>query len=210
MFAEIFYSLNAIFVMKEIWRPIKGYETYYEVSNLGRVRSVDRIVAYSNGIKCLHKGRILKPYKDARENKGYLRVELKKYGIFKKFAIHRLVAQAFLPNPDNLPQVNHKDEDKTNNFIFLKKDGSVDLDKSNLEWCTQAYNNSYGTRLKRQVEKRSMPVLQIDKETNEIIAVYPSMSEAARHINGSQGSIWNACNNTQKTAYGYKWEYKKE
>ena len=182
----------------EIWKPVKNYEGYYEVSSYGRVKSLDRIINYSDGVKHLHKGRILKPYKDARENKGYLRVELKKDGIFKKFAIHRLVAQAFIQNPSNLPEVNHKDEVKTNNRV------------SNLEWCDGKYNVNYGTAIQRRAEKRSMSVLQIDKETNEIVAEYPSTMEAARQLNISQGNIWSVCNGTQKTYKGFKWQYKKE
>ena len=108
--------------MNEEWRDIKGYEGLYQVSNLGRVRSF-----YNN------KGKILKgtPDKD-----GYLRVALYKNGP-KKYGIHQLVAKMFIPNPNNLPAINHKDENKQNNTT------------ENLEWCTIAYNNSYGDRLKK-------------------------------------------------------------
>ena len=107
-----------LFMEKEIWRPIKGYEGWYEVSSYGRVRSLDRVIIHSDGRKRLFKGRILKPKK---YQNGYLFCDLCKNGQMKNVIIHRLVAQAFLPNPDNLPEVNHKDENKTNNFIFLKK-----------------------------------------------------------------------------------------
>ena len=192
---------------KEIWRPIKGYEGLYEVSNLGRIRSLDRMIIQPDGVKRLWKGRIRKPIKDTRENKGYLRVELSKDGILKKFAIHRLVAQTFIPNTNNLPQINHKDEDKINNFVFVNKDGSVDLNKSNLEWCDGKYNVNYGTRNKRIAKTQSTPVLQIGLESNEIIAEYPSTMEAARQLNIGSGAISMCCNGKLKTYKGFKWRY---
>ena len=117
--------------MIEEWRPIEGYEGLYEVSNTGQVRSFDRYVKYSNGRIHLHKGKVLSPIKD---KDGYLQVNLCYNGKIHQIKIHRLVAQAFLSNPDNLLYVNHKDEVKTNN--------SVD----NLEWCDVKYNNNYGSR----------------------------------------------------------------
>ena len=123
--------------MIEEWRSVIGYEGLYEVSNTGQVRSFDRYVKYSNGRIHLHKGKVLSPIKD---KDGYLQVNLCNNGKIHQIKIHRLVAQAFLLNPDNLPQVNHLDEDKTNN--------SVD----NLEWCTVKYNNNYGTRTIRAKE----------------------------------------------------------
>ena len=108
------------------WRPIEGYEGLYEVSNTGRVRSVDR---YDNR-NCFRKGKVLSPAKDKN---GYLKVVLNCNGKCKTINVHRLVAQEFIPNPDNLPMVNHKDEDKSNNNVI------------NLEWCDVKYNLSYGT-----------------------------------------------------------------
>ena len=122
---------------EEIWKPIEGYEGLYEVSNTGRVRSFDRYVKYSNGQIHLHKGKVLSPIKDTD---GYLQVVLHCNGKCKTIKVHRLVAQAFIPNPDNLPQINHKDEDKLNNCV------------ENLEWCTAKYNINYGTRNIRRRE----------------------------------------------------------
>ena len=107
--------------MDEIWKPVVGYEGLYEVSNFGRVRS-------------LRRNKILKL---KNEVDGYIRVTLCNGGTEKLYQVHRLVAQAFIPNPDNLPQINHKDEVKSNNIV------------TNLEWCTVHYNNTYGTRLQR-------------------------------------------------------------
>ena len=111
---------------EEIWRPIEGYEGLYEVSSYGRVRSLDR---YDN-MNHFRKGKVLSPIK---EPTGYLRCNLYLNKNVKTVLIHRLVAQAFIPNPDNLPQVNHRDEVKTNNRV------------DNLEWCDSKYNNNYGT-----------------------------------------------------------------
>ena len=122
----------------EEWRSIPGYEGLYEVSNLGRVRSLDRYVKYSNGMIHLHKGKVLSPGKDTD---GYLKVVLNCNRKCKTITVHRLVALTFIPNPDNLPIINHKDEDKTNN--------SVD----NLEWCTQQYNLNYNDVQKRKSQR---------------------------------------------------------
>lgn len=112
--------------MIEEWRQIPGYEGLYEVSSYGRVRSLDRYVKSSYGAYRLHKGKVLS---SGIRPDGYLIVCLQE----RMFRVHRLVAEVFIPNPDNLPQVNHKDEDKTNNNV------------DNLEWCDAKYNNNYGT-----------------------------------------------------------------
>ena len=117
----------------EEWRPVVGYEGLYEVSNIGRVRSLDRYVKGKGKSYFLHKGRVLSP---GIKTEGYLIVRLQR----RMFYVHRLVTEAFLPNPDNLPEVNHKDEDKLNNRV------------DNLEWCTVKYNNNYGTRTIRAKE----------------------------------------------------------
>ena len=121
--------------MKEIWKSIQGYEGLYEVSNFGNVRSLDRVIRSKHNEKKQKKGRILTPFYE--EKKGYYQVSLSKDGKQKKQRIHRLVAVAFLENPFNYTDVNHKDEDKTNNNV------------DNLEWCTRKYNNNYGTKPER-------------------------------------------------------------
>lgn len=134
--------------MNEIWKDIQGYDGIYQISNLGRVKSLPRVIEYDkpNWSKIQHMKiyipeRILK----AKIKKGgYLEVNLNYLGSKKFFQIHRLVAQAFIPNPNNLPQVNHKDENTSNNQV------------DNLEWCSAKYNCNYGNRNKRISEYRKI------------------------------------------------------
>ena len=128
--------------MKEIWKDIKGYEGYYQVSNLGRVRSLKRVVGAgknANHSTQTLNGRILK----SAYTKKYVTTILSKDGKTKCFSVHKLVAEAFIPNPDNLPCVNHKDENKHNNKV------------DNLEWCTYKYNNEYNGRVDKCKHKIS-------------------------------------------------------
>ena len=122
--------------MREVWRNIKGYEDLYQVSNLGRVKSLSRKI-FNGKNYYISKEKILKPAKD---KDGYVQVLLYKNNRHKTYKVHRLVAMAFLPNPNNLPQINHKDENKQNNYT------------SNLEWCTPKYNQNYGNRNKKSSE----------------------------------------------------------
>lgn len=157
--------------MIEIFKDIEGYEDY-QISNLGRVKSLR-----------FGKEKILKPVKN---NKGYIYVCLSKQGKHKNHKIHRLVAQAFIDNPNNFSELNHKDEDKTNNCV------------NNLEWCNRKYNNNHGTR----TEKTSKQVLCL--ETGKI---YPSTIEVERQTGFSQGNISNACTGRYKQAYGFHWKF---
>lgn len=177
---------------EEIWKDVKGYENIYQVSNTGKIKSLN----YN------HTGRekIMNPSVD---KDGYQRVCLRKNRKFKNFRVHRLVAEAFIPNPNNLSFINHKSEIKTQNNV------------ENLEWCDAKYNNNYGTRKERVAEKqingkKSKPVLKIDPISNEIVAEYPSLREVQRQLGYSKGNISKCCNNKPKynTAYGYKWKYK--
>lgn len=184
---------------KEIWKDIEGYEGLYQVSSYGRVRSADRIIEYNDGRKGLFKWRIKKTSKDSY---GYLFCSLSKNSKLKVTKVHRLVAEAFILNPNHLPQINHKDEDKTNNHV------------SNLEWCDGKYNANYGTRNKRSAEKRlnspklSKPVLQLDISTGQVISEYSSAREASRQLNINPGGISACCRGKCKTYKGFRWKYK--
>ena len=161
--------------MEEIWKDKKDYEGHYQVSNFGRVKSI------KFGKEIILKQSI---------RHGYYYVGLLKNGKHKNYLVHRLVAEAFLENPDNLPQVNHKDENKQNNVV------------SNLEWCTHEYNNTYGTR----IERCSKPVLQFDLNGN-LIKEWKSINECGR--NGFKKSdICKCCRGERKTHRGFIWKYK--
>lgn len=170
-------------INKEEWLPVEGYEGLYEVSNFGSVRSLNY----------LHTGQV-KLLKLNEGANGYFGVFLYKNKKCKRFLVHRLVAQAFIPNWFDDPQVNHRDENKHNN--------SVD----NLEWCDGKYNINYGTCIKRMVEKQSKNVLQLTK-TGELVYEWPSINEAGR--NGFEPSnIVNCCRGKLKSHGGYIWKYK--
>ncbi|MBQ3414509.1 MAG: HNH endonuclease [Clostridia bacterium] len=196
--------------MKEIWKSIENYP-YYQISNFGRVRSLDKYVKHYKS-RCgfaLRKGMILKTKYD---KDSYYTICLRNNGIAKTLKVHRLVAQAFIPNPNKLPIVNHKDENKSNNFVWINDDGSVDLEKSNLEWCTQEYNNNYNFRQQRisreTIKKKlSKPILQYDMKGN-FLKEWPSGIEIQRQLGFSQANISRCCLGKSNYAYLYKWKYK--
>ena len=163
----------------EIWRDVVGYEGLYKVSNLGNVK------------KCLS-GRILK---SSNDKYGYKQIHLCKNGVQKTYKVHRLVAQAFLPNPNNLPQVNHKDENKLNNNV------------SNLEFCTNYYNRHYGTCIERMAKAHKKPILQYNKNEN-LLNEYPSIIDASKNTGINAGDICSVCKGKKKYAGGYVWRYK--
>ena len=165
----------------EHWKSIAEYEGLYEVSDLGRVKSLK-----------YGKEKILKPRKHTC---GYLHVCLYKDGKVEQPKIHRLVAEAFIPNPNNLYTVNHKDEVKTNNVA------------SNLEWMSIKDNNNYGTRNKRVGEALSKQVQMFDKKTGELLAIFYSIHEAWRVTGIHKSNIFKCCLGKQKSAGGYIWKY---
>ena len=162
--------------MQEVWKPIEGFETTYLVNNLGQVKSIPRINT---------KGKLIKLY---AHKSGYLYCCLSQNGkVFNK-RVHILVAKAFIPNPYNLPEVNHKDENKSNN------------NKDNLEWCTKLYNIQYGTG----IQKRSKPVTGF--RDNIPVVKFISTAEAGR--NGFNGHhIIECCNGKRKTHKKLTWKY---
>lgn len=193
--------------MEEIWKDIEGYEGLYQVSNFGRVKMLAHDFEMPNGgIK--HYIEKIKPQEVIRN--GYLRVKFFENKQIKRFLVHRLVAMAFIPNPNNYPQVNHKDENKENNTVWVNEDGSVDFEKSNLEWCTSEYNMSYGTRKERVSRantngKKSKKICQYTLE-GELVNIFPSMSEVARNGFDLSG-IWQCCNDKIKQYKSYIWKY---
>jgi hypothetical protein len=162
--------------MKEIWKDIPNYEGLYQISNLGRVKSLSR--------KWSPRETVLKAEGKSEE---YLHVSLWKDRTSSHLYIHRCVAELFIPNPNNLPYVNHKDENKRNNTV------------DNLEWCSAQYNSNYGTRNERvgksQVNgtTKSYPVIQTDLD-GKFIAEYPSIMEAHRQTGISVNGIRVMCN----------------
>lgn len=196
--------------MTELWKDVKGYEGLYQVSNMGRVRSLDHEAEVTRD--CItfvmrKKGKVLSP---TRRQHGYVGVML--YGKgghatrgFKTFSVHRLVAEAFVENPNGYDEVNHLDECKTNNRA------------DNLEWCDRKYNTNYGTTQKRRAEKarnnptRSRQIVQKDLD-GEVIKIWPSMGEIRRQTGYAQANICRCCQGSKSYshAYGYKWEYADE
>lgn len=188
--------------MDEVYKDIEGFEGLYQVSNLGNVKSLN----YNN----TKKEKLLKPIINSN---GYKRVSLYKNKTRKTYDVHRLVAQSFIENPNNLPCINHKDESRTNNIV------------TNLEWCTYKYNTNYGTCIARMVKalsnnpnrlkaiskaltnnpKRSKAVCAY--KDGELVMIFPSVGEANR--NGfHKGHVADCCNGKRKSYKGFVWSYK--
>lgn len=219
---------------KEIWRDIVGYEGLYQVSNLGRVKSLERLVHKNAGGRIMHnyvahiKEKILT---NTSNDKNYLTVTLSKDKKPDIFLVHRLMAYAFLPNPNNLSDINHKDENPSNNFIYVNEDGSVDYDKSNLEWCTHKYNLNYGTAKYRIVETRRKrhnkdEMVRKAKETRKrnnsfgkelavsqftldgkFVKTYVSASEASKETGTHVSAILRCCHGVYKQMSGFVWKF---
>ena len=159
----------------EIWKDVRNYETFYKVNNKGDIKNV-------------HTGKILKY---ALHKTGYLQVFLYKNGKRKNHLVHRIVAEAFLDNPDNLPQVNHKNEIKTDNRV------------ENLEFCDAKYNMNYGTR--PQISSKPVYQYSIDEQ---FIKEYTSTMDVERQLGFAHTHISDCCLNKRKQAYSFIWKYK--
>lgn len=183
--AAIAYIATTKLKIMEIWKHITGYEGLYQVSNMGRIKSLK-----------YGKEKILKLGKN---KKGYLNVLLHK-DMRKSYRVNRLVAQAFLDNPNNLPEVNHKDEDKTNNRV------------ENLEWCNHKYNSNYGSRINRirktltNRKDLSKPIIQFTID-GELVRKWESGVQIKRELGFSNKNISRCIKRKTKIAYGYKWCY---
>jgi len=175
--------------MQEVWKDIYEYEGWYQVSNLGRVRSLDRVVKYSDGRVYEYKGIIL----SLGNCRGYSFAPLRKNGKAISARVNRLVAIAFIPNPYCLPQVNHKDEDKLNNNC------------DNLEWCTSKYNSVYGTKKLRHYETYKNNARKfICIENNK---TYSSLKECADELNILNTGVSNVLKHRVHKHYGYHFVY---
>lgn len=170
---------------KEIWKDIEDYKGLYQVSNLGRVRSLERIDALGRR----RKGKVLA---DKHNNRGYHTIALCRDGNIEYKLIHRLVATAFLNNPNNLPQVNHKDENKANNAV------------SNLEWCTSEYNLNYGTRNERLSKAEGRPVYVIANSGHRYF--FRSVRMASELLGLDRGAMRRCLRGKVKHHHGYTFE----
>lgn len=177
----------------EYWKDIKGYEGIYQVSNHGRVRSLNR----TDSIGRIISGRILSY---SLSGSGYRQLALSKNDKVRYFQIHRLVAEAFIPNPNNLPCVNHKNENKTDNRV------------ENLEWCDKRYNLNYGTAKDKLIQsltnnpKTSRKIEQYSLN-GDILKSYPSLREAERTTNVPHQNIHKCCIGKYRYAGGFVWKY---
>lgn len=177
--------------MKEVWKQLSGFEGYYEISNLGKIRSLDRTIILKNGNKRKLKG---KEVKQTKYKSGYLYIKISCNGKNLHARVHRLVALHFVNGrTKEKNQVNHINENKLDNRA------------ENLEWCTNTYNNNYGTVIERRSKSQSKPVVA-KNETGEIIYKYDSQSKAAKALNLSQGDISFSCRTGNKYK-GLYWNF---
>lgn len=189
----------------EIWKDIKNFEGLYQVSNTGNIRSLDAMINCKGAIgidEHLRRGKILKKYVGTT---GYYTINLSKHSKIKVSRVHRLVAQAFIPNPNNYPCVNHIDGNKLNNNV------------SNLEWCTYAHNNQEAYRIGLKVgsekgkfgkySKFSKPVLQYSLD-GEFVKEWDNAEQVKRELGYCAENIRNVCNGRRRKANGYIWKYK--
>jgi uncharacterized protein YerC len=184
----------------ETWKDIEGYEGLYQVSNLGRIKSFDKtiMVKIKNQNIVTKKGKILKP--NNNNNSGYNKVTLSKEGTNKPFTIHRLVAKAFIDNPENKPFVNHKDGNKLNNCV------------SNLEWVSLKENTQHAFEnglCDEMIKKFSKKVKQYDNNYN-FIKEWNSFHEIERETGMSATYICRVCKSPNNKAYGFYWRYSDE
>lgn len=191
--SERWFNLENL--LNEIWKDIKDYEGLYQISNYGRVKSLERFLCKRH-VLC----KILKSGKDKQ---SYELVALSKANKLKTFRVHRLVAQAFIPNPDNKPQVNHIDGNKQNNNV------------DNLEWCTNGENGKHawdnGLRTKKYGKDRynSRSVYQLTDDY-KIIKVWDSIMDIERLLGFNHSDISQCCKHKMNKSHNFIWRYKEE
>lgn len=183
-------------IITEIWKDIKGYEGLYQISNLGNVKSVKRRIKYSNGTIVSYPEKILKGF---ISTSGYKAVDLYENKKKKKFYIHRLVAEAFVDNPLNKPEVNHINENKLDNRF------------ENLEWCTSSENKLAGTVIERANKTRKDRKTAYKKVgmynlNNDLIQIFDNIGIAEKSTGVNRKTIYNSCNNKVKPR-NYIWKY---
>lgn len=180
--------------MEEIWKDIDGFEGVYQISNYGRLKALSKQLKGRNGYRNI-KEKVLKP---SIGTCGYYQYPLTHNGVKKTILIHREVAKAFVDNPNELYEINHKDEDRLNNHF------------ENLEWCERKYNNLYNDRKKREIETQinthpsRKGVEQVDENGN-IIGTYQSERDAERKTNIPHNNICDCIKGKRKSAGGYYW-----
>lgn len=181
--------------MKEIWKDINNYEGLYQVSNLGNIKSLDKIIKQKNKVnqyqKHLYKGKVLK--KQIQKN-GYEVVNLYKEQQMSKKLVHRLVANAFISNESNMKYINHKDNNRKNNNV------------NNLEWCTQKENINYAYKKGNKIPPNMKKIFQLNNE-ERILNIFNSITEAERKTGIKASNISKCCRNLREKAGGYKWKY---
>ena len=178
--------------MEEVWKDVVGFEGIYQISNNGKLRSLDRIVVAKAGWVKREKGMDIKT--NTIQNSGYVKVDLHKNGKAYGKLLHRLVAEAFIENPRNYPQINHKDQNKLNN--------SAD----NLEWCTQMYNNHYGDCMERGAETQRRKFYQKDLDGN-VVKIWSGFKKMQRETGYQRKTVYLCCIGKRDSYMGYKWEY---
>lgn len=176
----------------EKWKPVKDFEGLYEVSDKGRVRSVPRTIQRKGGGTMTYKGKVLKP--DVTKQ-GYLKVYLSKNSKKKNCLVHRLVAEAFIPNPKGYEQVNHKNTDKADNAV------------SNLEWTTNLQNYVHAEKNGlRPANLRAKRVAQYTLD-GKLVAEYESLSRCSKATGIKDSRIGDVCHGRRHTAHGYKFKF---
>ena len=176
----------------ENWKPVKGYEMFYEVSDKGRIRSLDRVTVFKDGRIRKFYGKILEC--STVNNSGYLTIGLHNNGNSKTFLVHRIVAEAFIKNPHLCNEVNHIDQNKLNNSA------------NNLEWCTHRENVNHGDEIERGAKKQRRSFRQIDLN-GKLIKIWNGFKQMQRETGIQRKSVYDCCIGKRESYMGFRWEY---